>query len=102
LEIVRRWNFNFVCPQHAHIIGDSRTAKFDGGVLQEFLEKMRHAIGPTYLEDQNLGRHRELKDGGTLIELIAGGGELTVQAHTLDRCGVEEPLLDGEDPLLHP
>jgi hypothetical protein len=29
-------------------------------------------------------------------------GELTVQAHALDRCGVEEPLLDGADPLLHP
>jgi hypothetical protein len=59
-------------------------------------------IGPTYLEDQYLGCHRELKDGGTLIDLIVRGGELTVQAHTLDRCGVEEPLLDGVDLLLHP
>jgi hypothetical protein len=83
-------------------MGDSRTAEFNGGVLQEFLEQLRHAIGPTYLEDQNLGRHRELKDGDTLIELIMRGDELTVQAYTLDRCGVEEPLLDGADPLLHP
>jgi hypothetical protein len=29
-------------------------------------------IGPTYLEDQNLGRHRELKDGGTLMGLSLG------------------------------
>jgi hypothetical protein len=83
-----------------HIIGDSRTAEFDGGVLEEFLEQLRHAIGPTYLEDQYLGRHRELKDGDTLRDLVSG--ELTVQAHALDRCGVEEPLLDGVDPLLHP
>jgi hypothetical protein len=27
-----------VSPQHAQIIGDSRTIEFDGGVLQEFLE----------------------------------------------------------------
>jgi hypothetical protein len=58
-------------------------------------------IGPIYLEDQNIGRHRELKDGGTLMEPIARGGELTVQAHTFDRCGVEEPLLDGVEPHLH-
>jgi hypothetical protein len=42
-----------------------------------------------------------LKDGGTL-PILARAGELTVQAHTLDRCGVEESLLDGVDPLLHP
>jgi hypothetical protein len=41
-----------------------------------------------------------LKDGGTLRDLVSG--ELTVQAHALDRCGVEEPLLDGADLLLHP
>jgi hypothetical protein len=52
-------------------------------------------IGQTYLEDQNLGRHRELKDGGTLMEPITRLGELAVQAHTFDRCGIEEPLLDG-------
>jgi hypothetical protein len=45
-------------------------------------------IGPTYLEDQNLERHRELKDGGTLMEPIARGCELVVQAHTFHRCGV--------------
>jgi hypothetical protein len=82
------------------IIGDSRTTEFDGGVLQEFLEQLRHAIGLTYLEDQYLGRHQELKDGGTLRDLVSG--ELTVQAHALDWCGVEEPSLDGMDPLLHP
>jgi hypothetical protein len=55
------------------------------------------------LEDQNLGYHRELKDGGTLIvPTLARVSELTVQAHTLDRCGVPELLLDGADPLLHP
>jgi hypothetical protein len=44
-----------------------------------------------------------LKDGGTLIvPILARAGELTVQAHTLDRCGVEEPLLEGADLLLHP
>jgi hypothetical protein len=43
-----------------------------------------------------------LEDGGTLIDLIVRGGELTVQTHTLDRCGVEEPLLDGVDLLLYP
>jgi hypothetical protein len=58
-------------------------------------------IGPTYLKDQNLGCHRELKDGGTLMELIARGGELTVQAHIFDRCGVKEPLLDSVEPHLH-
>jgi hypothetical protein len=59
-------------------------------------------IGPTYLEDQNLGRHRELKNGGTLItQTLARAGELAVQAHTLDWCGVEEPLLNGADPYLH-
>jgi hypothetical protein len=58
-------------------------------------------IGPTYLEDQNLGRRRELKDGDTLMELIARGGELAVQAHTFDRCGVEEPLLDSMEPHLY-
>jgi hypothetical protein len=47
----------------------------------------------TYPEDQYLGRHRELKDSGTLRDLMSG--ELTVQAHALDRCGVEEPSLDG-------
>jgi hypothetical protein len=41
-----------------------------------------------------------LKDGGTLIDLIVRGGELTVQAHALDRCGVKEPLLDGADSTL--
>jgi hypothetical protein len=55
------------------------------------------------LEDQNLKRHRELKDGGTLIVLtLARVGELADQAHTLDRCGVEELLLDGAYSLLHP
>jgi hypothetical protein len=54
------------------------------------------------MEDQYLGRHRELKDGGRLIDLIVRGAELTVQPHALDRCGVEEPLLDGVDSLLHP
>jgi hypothetical protein len=50
-----------------------------GGVLQEFIGKLRHAIGPTYLEDQNLIRHRELKDGGTLIDpTLARTGELAV------------------------
>jgi hypothetical protein len=58
-------------------------------------------INPTYLEDQNLGRHRELKDDSTLMELIARGGELAVQAHTFDRCGVQEPLLDSMEPHLH-
>jgi hypothetical protein len=58
-------------------------------------------IGPTYLEDQNLGRHRELKDGGMLMVLIARGGELAVQAHTFDRCSVEEPLLESVEPHLH-
>jgi hypothetical protein len=43
-----------------------------------------------------------LKDGGTLMALtLARAGELAVQTHTLDRCGVEEPLLDGADPHLH-
>jgi hypothetical protein len=100
LEIVRRRNFISICPQHAQIIGDNRTAEFDGGVLQEFLEQLRHAIGPTYLEDLYLGRHRELKDGGMLKDLVSG--ELTVRAHALDRCGIEESSLDGADPLLHP
>jgi hypothetical protein len=36
-------------------------------------------IGPIYLEDQNLRRHRELKDGGTLMEpTLARAGELAV------------------------
>jgi hypothetical protein len=52
------------------------------------------------LEDQYLERHRELKDGGTLRDLVSG--ELTIQAHALDRCVVEEPSLDGAYPLLHP
>jgi hypothetical protein len=56
-------------------------------------------IGPTYLEEQNLGRHRELKEGGTLMRLIERGGELTVQAHTFNRCGVEKPLIDNVEPL---
>jgi hypothetical protein len=43
------------------------------GVLQEILEQLRHMIDPTYLEDQNLGCHRELKDGGTLMALPSGG-----------------------------
>jgi hypothetical protein len=72
----------------------------DGGVLQDFLEQLWHTIGLTYLEDQYLGCHQELKDGGTLRDLMSG--ELTVQAHALDRCGIEEPSLDGADPLLHP
>jgi hypothetical protein len=43
-----------------------------------------------------------LKEGGTLMRLIARGGELAVQAHTFDRCGVvEEPLIDSVEPLLH-
>jgi hypothetical protein len=43
-----------------------------------------------------------LKDVDTLIALtLARAGELAVQAHALDRCGVEEPLLDGADPHLH-
>jgi hypothetical protein len=58
-------------------------------------------IGPTYLEEQNLGHHRELKDGGTLMRLITRGGELAVQAHTFDRCGVKEPLIDSVEPLLY-
>jgi hypothetical protein len=59
-------------------------------------------IGPTYLEDQNLGCHRELKDGGTLMaSTLARAGELAVQAHTFNRCGVEEPLLDSAEPHLH-
>jgi hypothetical protein len=88
LKIVRRRNNNSVCPQHAQIIGDRRTKEIDGGVLQEFLEQLQHAIGVTYLEDQYLRRHRELKDGGTLRDRVSG--ELTVQAHALDRCGIEE------------
>jgi hypothetical protein len=62
-----------------------------------------HALSPTYLEDQNLGCHRESKDGGTLIApTLTRAGELAVQAHTLDRCSVEELLLDGADSHLHP
>jgi hypothetical protein len=57
-------------------------------------------IGLTYLEDQNLGRHRELKDGGMLMApTLTMAGELVVQAHTFDRCGVEEPLLDDAEFL---
>jgi hypothetical protein len=57
-------------------------------------------IGSTYLEDQNLGHHRELKDGGTLVApTLVRAGELVVQAHTFDRCGVEEPLLDGVEHI---
>jgi hypothetical protein len=37
-------------------------------------------IGPTYLEDQNLGRHRELKDGDTLMETIARSHISTIDA----------------------
>jgi hypothetical protein len=85
-----------------HIIVDGRSAESNGGVLQEFLEQLRHTIGPTYLEDQNLGRYRELKDSGTLIApTLARAGELAVHAHTLDPCGVEKPLLGGADPHLH-
>jgi hypothetical protein len=59
-------------------------------------------IGPTYLEDQNLGRHRELKDGGMLMApTLARAGELAVQAHTFDRRSVKESLLDGVEPHLH-
>jgi hypothetical protein len=68
---------------------DSRAAESDGDVLQEFLEQLWHAIDPTYLEERNLGCHRELKDDDTLIlPTLARVGELAVQAHTLDRCGV--------------
>jgi hypothetical protein len=42
-----------------------------------------------------------LKDGDTLMGLIPMGGELAVQAHTFDRCGIEEPLLDSVEPHLH-
>jgi hypothetical protein len=59
-------------------------------------------IGPTYLEDQNLGHHRELKDDITLMApTLVRAGELAVQAHTFDRCGIEEPLLDSAEPHLH-
>jgi hypothetical protein len=59
-------------------------------------------ISPTYLEDQNLGRHRELKDSGMLMApTLARAGELAVQAHTFDRCSVKESLLDGMEPYLH-
>jgi hypothetical protein len=58
-------------------------------------------IGPTYLKEQNLRHHRELKDGGTLMRLIVRGGELAFQAHTFDRCGIEEPLIDSVKPHLH-
>jgi hypothetical protein len=40
--------------------------------FKNFLEQLRHAIGATYLEDQYLGRHRELKDDGTLRDLVSG------------------------------
>jgi hypothetical protein len=53
------------------------------------------------MEDQNLRHHRELKDGGTLMEPIMRASELGVQAHTFDQCSVEEPLLDGVEPHLH-
>jgi hypothetical protein len=43
-----------------------------------------------------------LKDDGMLMEpTLARAGELAVQAHTFDRCVVEEPLLDGVEPHLH-
>jgi hypothetical protein len=77
-----------------HVIADSRAAESNGGFLQEILEQLRHMIGQINLEDQNLGCHRELKDGGTLMApTLARAGELAVQAHTFDRCSVEEPLL---------
>jgi hypothetical protein len=69
---------------------------------KEILEQLRHMIGPTYLEDQNLGRHRELKYGGTMmVPTLASAGELAVQAHIFDRCSVEEPLLYGVELHLH-
>ena len=45
---------------------------FRSVVQQEFVEQLQHFISPTNLEDQILGRHRELKDGGesTYHELI--------------------------------
>jgi hypothetical protein len=59
-------------------------------------------IGLTYLEDQNLGHHRELKDGSTLMEpTLMRAGELAVQAHMFYRYNVEEPLLDSVEPHLH-
>jgi hypothetical protein len=59
-------------------------------------------IGPTYLEDKNLGCHQELKDNGMLMApTLARASELAVQAHKFDWCGVEEPLLDGVEPYLH-
>jgi hypothetical protein len=63
-----------------HVIVDIRAAESNGGVLQEILEQLWHMIDPTYLEDQNLERHRELKDGGTLIApTLARARELAVQ-----------------------
>jgi hypothetical protein len=89
--------------QHVHIFADSRAAESDGLVLQEILEKLWHFISPTNLEYQIIGRHRELKDGGALISsTLARIGELAVQAHALDWCGVEKIPLDGADPPLHP
>jgi hypothetical protein len=32
---------------------------------------------------------------------LARAGELAVQTHTFDRCGVEELLLDDVEPHLH-
>jgi hypothetical protein len=59
-------------------------------------------IDPTYLEEQNLERQRELKDSGTLMApTLTRAGELAVQAYTFDLCGIEEPLLDGVEPHLH-
>jgi hypothetical protein len=85
--------------QHVHIFADSRAAESDGLVLQEILEKLWHFISPTNLEDQILGRHRELKDGDALIiSTLATVSELAVQAHTLDWCDVEEIPLDSVDP----
>ena len=54
------------------------------------------------MEDQSLGRHRELKDGGALLVPtdVAMVGELAVQAHTLFRHGIQAGL-DIVDPLLH-
>jgi hypothetical protein len=53
--------------------------KHGASKIIDTLETYQHAICPTYLEDQNLRRHRELKDSGTL-PILARAGELTVQA----------------------
>jgi hypothetical protein len=91
---------------------DCRALEHGRIIVQEFPYELRHCIRMAYLEDQIVGCHRELQDGGALpvlwwkvllLHILHYVGVLAVQANALGIlwCTVDKLPMHTMDPALY-